>query len=401
MPKVEADARPSRPVGMLNKASNRDARRRNLRAALQSVYREGVTSRADIARLTGLTRATVSDLVSELVRDDLVREAGQGTSSGGKPPTLLTLNPVGREIVAIDLSRQPFQGALIDLSGTIGHRRHGSPNVVTGAAATEEVFRLASALVDSASAPVLGIGVGTPGIVDPGGSVLEAANLDWHGVPLRAELAERLELPVVVANDAHAAALAEFDSKSEINLALVKIGVGVGAGLVVEGRLYGGDRPAAGEIGHIRVVEDGVRCRCGNAGCLETVASVPAIIAQAVSTSEKADPNGERLPWDAAQLSALLGERPVGDAITAAGRALGRVLAHLVAILDVHRIVVALELQNAEDRFLTAAREEVVSRVLPDLAPLVEIAAVEQGPDLVLAGAAALVLSEQLGVAWR
>jgi predicted NBD/HSP70 family sugar kinase len=394
--------RPPRPVAVLNKASNRDARRRNLEAALQSVYREGVTSRADIARLTGLTRATVSDLVSELVRDDLVREAGPGTSSGGKPPTLLTPNPGGRDILAIDLGRQPFQGALVDLGGQIHHRLEGSPDPVAGPAATEEVSRLARRLVRSSDAPVLGIGVGTPGIVDPGGSVVEAANLDWHGVPLGQELIDRLGLPVVVANDAHAAALAEFDPGLEANLALVKVGIGVGAGLMVDGRLYGGDRPAAGEIGHIRVVDDGAPCTCGNTGCLETVVSVPAILRAARTASNARVPaTGDPMPWDAVELAAILGPEAVRTAVERAGHALGSVLAHLVAILDVHRIVVALELRGAAEDFLRAAREEVVARVLPDLATVVELSPAARDEDLVLAGAAALVLRDRLGVAWR
>jgi len=391
-----------RPVGVLNKASNRDARRRNLEAALQSVYREGVTSRADIARLTGLTRATVSDLVSELVRDELVREAGPGTSSGGKPPTLLTPNPGGRDIVAIDLGRQPFLGALVDLGGEIHHRVEGSPDAVAGAAATEEVFRLAGRLIESSERPILGIGVGTPGIVEPGGSVVEAANLDWHGVPLGDQLLDRLGLPVVVANDAHAAALAEFDPASEANLALVKVGVGVGAGLLVDGRLYGGDRPAAGEIGHIRVVDDGAPCTCGNTGCLETIVSVPAIIRAArAASNDRRSASGDPLPWDAVELAEILGPEAVRAAVERAGHALGTVLAHVVAILDVHRIVVALELRGAAEDFLRAAREEVLARVLPDLATLVEVSPATRDADLVLAGAAALVLRDRLGVAWR
>jgi predicted NBD/HSP70 family sugar kinase len=373
----------------------------NLQVALQHVYREGVTTRAGLSRLTGLTRATVSQLVAQLVRDDLVRETGQGTSSGGKPPTLLELNAAGREIVAIDLSRRPFGGALVDLAGRIHHRVRGGRGNARGAQGLRDVFRLADRLVAAAEAPVLGVGVGTPGIVDHDGAVVEASNLEWHGVPLRHALADRLGHAVTVANDAHAGALAELGAHPDGNLVLVKVGLGIGAGIVVDGRLHLGDRPAAGEIGHIRIVEGGARCRCGNVGCLETVASVPSIVASALELAGRDPQVAPSLPWDARRLAEAIGQDAVSEAIRRAGVSLGAALSHLVAILDIHRVVVALELSNAEDRFLSAIRDEVRGRVLPDLASVVEFAPSTTGPDLVLSGAAALVLREQLGVSWR
>jgi predicted NBD/HSP70 family sugar kinase len=262
------------------------------------------------------------------------------------------------------------------------------------------VVRLADALIQEASAPVLGVGIGTPGIVDLEGRVVEASNLGWHGLPLQQELATRFELPVRVANDAHVAALGEFGTHPGTNLALVKVGVGIGAGLMVDGHLYRGDRPAAGEVGHIRVSDRGLPCTCGNSGCLETVASVPSIIRQAVAASgPHVDPLS--LPWDARHLAEVLGERPVRQAIDRAGRSLGAVLAHLVAILDLHHLAVSLELEHGEEAFLAAVAGEVRARVLPALASEVEIVASSHGDDLVTSGAALLVLSEQLGVVWQ
>ncbi|MGH2734257.1 MAG: ROK family protein [Actinomycetota bacterium] len=356
------------------KVTREDGRRQNLQAVLQCVYREGVTSRARIARMTGLTRATVSELIGRLASAGLVTDVGPGESSGGKPPTLIELNARAREIVAIDLSSRPFRGALVDLAGRIRHRATGPEESIGG---VTEVFDLVSSLIESASAPVLGIGIGTPGIVDQDGVVVEAANLEWHGLPLRHELGERFELPVTVANDAHVAALAEFGAHPGPNLVVVKIGVGIGAGIVLNGALYRGDRPAAGEIGHIRVVEGGERCSCGNFGCLETVASVPSILGRAAGD-----------------------ERALAESVTAAGRSLGAVLANLVAILDIHRIVIAFELRDWEDELLESVRAEVATRVLPDLATVVELHSSTSGPDLVVGGAAALVLREQLGVVW-
>jgi predicted NBD/HSP70 family sugar kinase len=313
---------------------------------------------------------------------------------------LLGLNAGGRSIAAIDLSRQPFQGALLDLTGSVELRIDGRRNAVRGDRGLGEVFRLIGSLVSSASAPILGIGVGTPGIVDADGAVVEASNLAWHGVPLRRQLALRTELPVTVANDAHASAFAEFGAAHESgNLVVVKVGVGIGAGIVVDGHLHLGDRPAAGEIGHIRVVEGGLPCRCGNMGCLETVASVPSILRSAAAKAGVDD--GRSFPWDVRKLSSALGDRPVWSAIAEAGRNVGAVLASVVAILDIHRVVVSLEIDGALEPFLDAIRTEVASRVLPDLAPVIEFTASESGPDLVISGAAAMVLRRELGVMWR
>jgi predicted NBD/HSP70 family sugar kinase len=205
---------------------------------------------------------------------------------------------------------------------------------------------------------------------------------------------------VTVANDAHASAFAEFETThASANLVVVKVGVGIGAGIVVDGHLHLGDRPAAGEIGHIRVVELGLPCRCGNTGCLETVASVPSIVRSAAANAGVDDDGGR--PWDVRELSAAFGPEPVRDAIREAGRNVGAVLANVVAILDIHRVVVSLELDGGIDPFLDAIRTEVASRVLPDLAPVIEFSASESGPDLVISGAAAMVLRHELGVMWR
>jgi N-acetylglucosamine repressor len=387
-------------VAVPRKTTPQDGRRRNLQAVLQCVYQERSTSRARISRLTGLTRATVSELIGQLAQAELVVDVGVGASSGGKPPTLIELNAHGRSIVAVDLSRRPFSGAVVDLAGSI-HARRTAPTRTAGDSAPAEtlddVLELVAALIDASPAPILGIGIGTPGIVDMDGVVVEAANLEWHGLDLRALLGERFDLPVTVANDAHVAALAEFGAHPGPNLVVVKIGVGIGAGIVVDGSMYRGDRPAAGEIGHIRVIEGGERCSCGNTGCLETVASVPRILRRA-ARSAGIDVSGEidlRVPAE------LLDAREaMRESVHSAGRSLGAVLAHLVAILDIHRIIVAFELEGWEEELLESVRTEVATRVLPDLAEVVELHSSSSGSDLVITGAAALVLREELGVVW-
>jgi len=380
------------------KATKHDSRRSNLRTTLELVSNQGATSRAEIARQTGLTRAAVSSLVGELIDHGLLRELGQGTSAGGKPPTLLALNERGRDIVAVDLGHRPFRAALVDLSGRIHERidAGGIADGPVGETANEVAIELIESLIAKASAPVLGIGVGTPGVVDSDGRVLEATNLDWHGVDLASELRRRFDIPVSIANDAHVAALAEFrrHPADHRNLMLVKLGTGVGAGVVLNGSLHKGEHSAVGEIGHVRVVNDGDSCRCGNRGCLETVASVPAILRRL-----GADP--QHHSWDALALAGLVGEEPVRSALSEAGRHLGAVLANVVAMLDVGHLVLAPELLNAGDVLIDEVRNELRSRILPATADLVEIEVTQLGGDLVLAGAASAVLADRLGVVLR
>ncbi|MGH8927825.1 MAG: ROK family protein, partial [Acidimicrobiia bacterium] len=216
------------------------------------------------------------------------------------------------------------------------------------------------------------------------------------GVDLAGELRLRFDIPVSIANDAQVAALAEFrrHPADDRNLILVKLGRGVGAGVILGGLLHKGDHSAAGEIGHVRVVDEGEPCRCGNRGCLETVASVPAIIRRL-----GADP--DRHPWDALALAGLIGEEPVRRALAEAGRHLGTVLANVVAMLDVGHVVLAPELLNASDVLIEEIRTELSSRILPATADMIEIESTQLGGDLVLAGAASAVLADRLGVVLR
>jgi predicted NBD/HSP70 family sugar kinase len=332
-----------------------------------------------------------------LIDHGLLRELGQGTSAGGKPPTLLALNERGRDIVAIDLGHRPFRGALVDLSGRIHERVDADPATTTpvGEKAHEVAVQLIETLISKSTAPVLGIGVGAPGVITPEGTVLEATNLDWHGFDLGAELRHRFDIPVSIANDAAMAALYEFRRRpTDHSLILIKLGRGVGAGVVLDGTLHRGEHSAAGEIGHVRVRDDGDPCRCGNVGCLETVASVPAILRRL-----GADP--ERHPWDALALAGLVGDEPVRRALSEAGRHIGMVLANVVATLDIGHVVLASELLNASDVLIDEIRTEMRSRILPATADLIEIEATQSGADLVLAGAASGVLVDRLGVVLR
>jgi predicted NBD/HSP70 family sugar kinase len=361
-----------------------------MRFALQTIYRRGPTSRAEIARETQLAKATVSDLVGLLLDEGLVVELGTGVSAGGKPPTLVSLAPKSRSIVALDLSTVPFTGAIADLQGAIGQRVEGIGQP-TGDDALDEVGRLAERLVAQAPSEVIGVGVATPGVVDSAGTVRSASHLDWDEVPLASLLGVRLGLPVHVANDSHVAALAEYSHEfpEGESLVLVRVGEGVGAGIVLDGRLYRGPGSGAGEIGHVVVVADGLPCWCGRSGCLETVVAMRSLLSAASAIlGRPASPSD-------------LASTAVAATVSAAGQALGAALAHVVATLDVRHVALAGPVRAAGEPFRAAVAETIKERVLPTMSAHVDVRWAALDADLVLAGASAMVLAAELGVVWR
>jgi predicted NBD/HSP70 family sugar kinase/biotin operon repressor len=377
-----------RPGGKATKQATRQA---NLRLVLQAILHAESTSRADLSRETGLTRPAISDLVAELIDDGLVVEAGQGVSAGGKPPTLLQIDATGRHIIALDLSGETFRGHVADLRGDVVHAEEIGVDG-DGEQAVSAVRQLVERLLAASSGPVLGVGIATPGVVTAEGVVVEAANLGWHGLPLADLLRSQLDVPVHVVNDAQASAVDEFGRDRTLdNLVAVRIGRGIGAGIVVDGHVARGDRHAAGEIGHVEAVPDGLACRCGRRGCLETVASIPAML-RALGAEASDDLDTVR--------RAFTGSDAVPVLATAATH-LGRALATVVSVLDVRRVVLGGTVEVLGDAFRSAVTEALQARVLPALAGDLDVRFSSGGERAVLDGAWATVVAAELGVMRR
>ncbi|MEX1343041.1 MAG: ROK family transcriptional regulator, partial [Candidatus Limnocylindrales bacterium] len=253
------------PQATLAKATHRGVRRSNERLVLRTVYEDGPLSRADVARATGLTRTTVSDLIEGLIRVGLVVEAGTGPSTGGKAPILLRVPADARQVIGIDVDSDRLSGVIIDLHGDVQAREARDVLGDDGAATLGELDSLVLSLVAAADRTLVGVGVGAPGLIDTlNGTVRWAVGLDWRDEPVGGRLSALTGLPTVVVNDSQAAAMAEWAfGRHETGSAMVvvKVGMGIGAGLVIGGRLYTGDGSGAGEIGHTRVSDDGAGCR--------------------------------------------------------------------------------------------------------------------------------------------
>jgi predicted NBD/HSP70 family sugar kinase len=383
---VTSDTSPHEPFARgraRRKAGPGDARRHNRALVLRTIFRDGPLSRADLARETHLTRVTTSDLAAELLAEGLVEELGTRVGQRvGKPATLLGVVPDARYTLTLDLSdEERFRAALVDLAGKVRARRTAERDGRTGAAALDLACSLAAELADATERPLLGVGVGSPGVVGPAGTVLEAPNLGWHDLDLAASLAAHLAgpIPVHVANDANALALGELGlaGTADRSLLCVKVAHGVGAGLVLDGRLVVGDRFAAGEIGHVVVDPDGPPCACGRRGCLEATIAAPRLRRRLAGL----DPDASH----AARIEA--------------GTRLGEALAPVISTLNLREVVLSGPLDVLDETFRAAALAAVRARTMPAVGDHADIRFSSLGEDHVLLGAAMLVLDRELGVA--
>ena len=376
-------------------------RRLNRLRVIHALRDEGLISRAEIARRTGLSRSTVSSLVSELQADGLVIERPESATAhgdqGGRPPILLSFDASAGVAVGIDFDHHHLRVAVSDLSSRILAEREQSLDTDHLAhegldAAAELVGQL---LAEAGLGPerVIGAGMCLPGPIHrPTGVVGSTAILPgWVGVAAAEEMHRRLDLPILVDNDANLAALAEAAfgaGRDAKDLVYLMISSGIGAGLVLNGRLYRGAEGLAGELGHVLVDADGPVCRCGNRGCLETVAGTDAL-AELLRRS-----HGEGLDGRAIVRLARDGDLGCRRVIADAGRAIGKAAATLVNVLNPELLIVGGDLAEAGELLLDGVRESLGRSALPTAAQAATVVAGSLGDRAEVLGAIALVLSE-------
>ncbi|MEI7035037.1 ROK family transcriptional regulator [Streptomyces pratensis] len=336
---------------------------------LRAAGPEGI-SRLELADGTGLTPQAVSKITARLRADGLAADAGLRPSTGGKPRTVLRLVSDARFAVGLHLDRDGLTAVLVDLAGR--------PVAVTsapldfGAPADRVLADAADAVRDLSAAephrPVLGVGVAVPGPLDHRDGVLHRVTgfPGWNGYPLRAALAERTGLPVVVDKDTNAAALAlALDQPAGGDFAYLHLGTGLGAGLVLGGQVHRGARTGAGEFGHQTLQLDGPLCECGGRGCIEALCLA-------------AEARGDRAE---------------------AARVLGTGAANLVRLLDIERVVLGGRTVAAdEDAYVRGVRTVIGERAARDGAgPAVTVTVAGGGDRPVAEGAAQLVLAPVFG----
>ncbi|RAO12801.1 ROK family transcriptional regulator [Micromonospora noduli] len=378
----------------------RDALRGGPRELLRWVATGAAVSRADLSRLSGLSPSTVSQRVEALISQGLLEEAGAGQSRGGRRPRQLAVPTGGAVVGAIDLGAHHARVGALDLSGrvvqarTLPVRIEDGPEVVLGALLNEVATLVdgdpAASRGGSATGALRGVGIGIPGPVQHStGRIVSPSRMPgWNGFDVAAFCAGRVDVPVIVDNDANLMALgAHRTAHSELDHAVyIKAGTGIGSGVISSGRLHRGAQGSAGDISHCRVVADPAPpCTCGNAGCLEAVASGAALV---TALREQGVPVSDltgviRLIDD--------GDRQATALARQAGRAVGEILAVVVNFFNPQVVAIGGRLADCEP-LLASMRATLYERCLPLATQTLLIERVAAGQDLGITGAAHLVI---------
>ncbi|WP_371477280.1 ROK family protein [Kitasatospora sp. NBC_00315] len=399
-----------------SKQTVRDLRRGNRSAVLRHLYFEGLLSRNELVRDTGLSGGTISNVVGELMADGLVEEAGSVDSDGGRPRILLKVAAARGYLVGVDVGETQVRVALYDLALTelaacdqpLSDHGHDVAHVVQLI-----LDGLAEVLSGTGTdrSRVLGVGIGVPGIVeqgdpaaepdDPGGvgAVVHSQTIDWDAVPLGRLLRAGTDLPLHIDNGAKTLGQAEMwfgAGRGASHAVIALFGSGVGACVIANGTPYRGATSSAGEWGHTKVHVGGRLCRCGARGCLEAYVGAEALVERwgvadaASSSSEKAGL--------AALLAAAERDDPVADALLCeTAEYLGASIADLINLFNPERIVIGgwagLLLGP---RLLPAIRAAARSYALRFPCEQTSIELGLLGPDAVTMGAATLPLASFL-----
>lgn len=386
----------SSPVG------NRDLMRAmNRSVVLNMIKTRGPISRAEVARLTGLSPATVSGMTAELIEGELIFEKAAGDSRGGRRPILLALNPSAGYVVGLKLTEQQVVGALTDLEAT-SIATHTSPLAdPTLHAVLDVVVDVVSILTTQEKMEknkLLGVGIGLAGIVEEKRGILRHSPIfGWRDVPFADLLGERLGVPVRIDNDVNTFTITEqlFGAGLGLrNFLVVTVGRGVGLGIVVNGQLYRGAKGGAGEFGHTVIDPEGRVCGCGNRGCLETYVSDPGMLNMAAEAVLRGELDGSVNDMDSLLTSANGGSRAAQVIFDQAGETLGCALANLINVLSPELIIVSGEGVRAGGLLFDPMRAALKRHVMSSLAEdtTIRIEAWEDGAWA--RGAAGLVLDE-------
>jgi glucokinase-like ROK family protein len=369
--------------------------RANLERVVRAVRLAGSLTQAEIARSTGLSAATVSNIVRELRDNGTVQVTS--TSSGGRRARSVALSGDAGIVVGVDFGHSHLRVAV----GNLAHQvlaEQSEPIDVDASASQgfDRAEQLVARLVESTGISpdkVLGVGLGVPGPIDVESGALGSTAIlpGWSGINPRQELSDRLGVPVQVDNDANLGALGELvwgGGRGVKDLAYIKVASGVGAGLVIDGRIYRGPGGTAGEIGHITLDESGPVCRCGNRGCLETFTAARYVlellrgshgdgltVPKMVQLAREGDPGCRRV---------------IGDV----GRHIGMGVASLCNLLNPSRVVLGGDLAEAGELVLGPIRESVSRYAIPSAAQRLSVVPGSLGARAEVLGALALVLSE-------
>jgi predicted NBD/HSP70 family sugar kinase len=367
---------------------------------IDALRENGSASRAELARITGLSRSTISTIVADLLESGLAGERDghpDGAAHAGRPPIMVSLNERAGIALGLDFGHRHLRVAVSDLSHEVLAETWREMDVDHSAGqgldAAAEFVEQVLAEAGASRSRVIGVGMGLPAPIDRETGAVQAASIlpGWVGLDAAAEASERLQMPVKVENDANLGALAELmwgAAKGRSEVAYIKVSTGIGAGLISDGRLQHGVGGSAGEIGHTLVADSGPVCRCGNRGCLETLASSRAIAAL-LSDSRREEISSRRL-LELCEAGDSATQRLIGDA----GRAIGIAVANLCNLVNPQCVIVGGDLSAAGEVLLGPLRDTVRRHAIPSAVEDLEVVAGVLGERAELLGALAMVMHE-------
>ncbi|WP_034648113.1 ROK family transcriptional regulator [Cellulomonas sp. HZM] len=381
------------------------------RAALLDVIRgAGTISRVELTRATGLTGATVSTVVRRLIDDGLVVETGRAESTGGKPAVLLALDPDARFAIGVHLDHSGITYVLANLGGSIvgRWRRPGAgadaPDEVVARVGTELRTFVAQVGVDADR--IVGLGVVSPGplggsVAGSGGMALAPPPMQaWTDFPLSDALHDATGLPVMLENDATAAAVGEYWSGSreaDRSFAAIYMGTGIGAGVMVRGDLYRGASSNTAEIGHICVQVDGPPCWCGSDGCVEALAGPAASVSAARQAGIELPGIGVAEDFAALARAALAGTEPAVQIVEHSARYVAVAVQALANIMDLDLVVLTgPSFAHAGSLYVPAIQQRLVRGFFARASHPVEVVISTHASESAAIGGAALVLQSEL-----
>ncbi|MFJ2739997.1 ROK family protein [Streptomyces sp. NPDC087440] len=369
--------------------------RANLERVVRAVRMAGSLTQAEIARSTGLSAATVSNIVRELKDGGTVEVTP--TSAGGRRARSVSLSGDAGVVIGVDFGHTHLRVAV----GNLAHQvlaEESEPLDVDASAAQgfDRAEQLVKRLIEATGISqdkVIGVGLGVPGPIDVESGRLGSTAIlpGWQGINPSEELSARLGVPVYVDNDANLGALGELvwgAGRGVRDLAYIKVASGVGAGLVIDGRVYRGPGGTAGEIGHITLDESGPVCRCGNRGCLETFTAARYVLPLLMPS------HGPDLTMERVVQLAREGDPGCRRVIADVGRHIGSGVANLCNLLNPSRVVLGGDLADSGELVLGPIRDSVSRYAIPSAARHVSVLPGALGGRAEVLGALALVLSE-------
>ncbi len=322
----------------------------NRSTILNVVKRYGPIARADIARLTRLSPATVTSQTAELIDDGLIYEKQEGDSRGGRPPILLALTTSAIYVIGVKLTEAHIVLALTDLNAEIVAQSTLALQSTEPTKVADLMVGAINDLLQSANVPrkhLLGVGIGTAGIIDSvNGVVRMSPHTHWRDVAFAEIVEERLGLAVYLDNNVNTLTLLErlYGLGQHVdNFLVITVGLGIGMGMVCNGKIYRGASGGGGEFGHTCVDPDGLRCSCGNMGCLETLVADPWLVYRAKQARLDVE-----APGDLVRI-AQGGDETALRIFRDAGLTLGQSVANLVNVFNPSMIIISGEGVRAGD----------------------------------------------------